>query len=76
MKSAKSTKSLRYEERFGHEEQEEHEEHEERLYARLPDITVKPRQAFAYAVDLGEGREAQRLWRDWLTSRNKSRLLQ
>ena len=73
MKRAKSKKSFRYEERFGHEEQEEHEE---RLYARLPDITVKPRQAFAYAVDLGEGREAQRLWRDWLTSRNKSRLLQ
>jgi hypothetical protein len=48
MKSAKSTKSLRCEERFGHEEQEEHEE---RLYARLPDIALKPRQAFAYAVN-------------------------
>jgi hypothetical protein len=48
MKSVKSTKSLRYEEHVGREEQEEHEE---RLYARLPDITLKQRQAFAYAVN-------------------------
>lgn len=52
MKRAKSKKSFRYEERFGHEEQEEREE---RLYARLPDIALRPRQAFAYAVNQDEG---------------------
>lgn len=51
MKSAKSTKGVHYEERIGHEEQEEHEE---RLYARLPDIALKPKQAFAYAVNQDE----------------------